>query len=55
MENEKKKSMILKNVPDDVKKYLLERQAIMKIERNLAQYSLEQTIYKIIREQKEGK
>lgn len=46
-----KKPLLLTNVPTDVLNYLLKKQLDNKIEKKVRQYSLEQTIYNIIREQ----
>jgi len=40
----------LKKMPDDVFKIILMEQGKIKAERSISQYSLEQTIYSIIRE-----
>lgn len=50
---EKKYQLLLKNMPDDVKEFLLKKQGDIKVEKKISQYSLEQTIYKIIRDYKE--
>ena len=50
-----KRPLHLKNMPLDIMDYLLKKQLEIKLEKGIKQYSLEQTIYKIIREQKEGK
>ncbi len=51
--NNKKNSLLLTDVPMEIKKYLLQIQGNIKIEKGINQYSLEQTIYKIIKEHKE--
>lgn len=42
----------LKQMPDDVYKIILTEQGKIKAEKRISQYSLEQTIYSIIREWK---
>lgn len=43
----------LKDVPLDVRKYVLKIQGEVKAEKGISQYSIYQTIYKIIKEHKE--
>lgn len=43
----------LKNIPTDVKKYILKVQGDTKSKKGIASYSQVQTIYSIIREHKE--
>ena len=45
----------LKEIPIDVMKIILREQGKIKSEKGIGQYSLEQTIYKLIRELKEIK
>lgn len=47
-----KKVYPLKQMPEDVYKIILTEQGVIKAERGISQYSLEQTIYSIIREWK---
>ena len=42
-------SLLLKNFPPDIRKYLMRLQMEHKIETGVGQYSLESAIYKIIR------
>lgn len=51
-EDRKGKVYPLKAMPDDVFKIILKEQGKIKTERSISQYSLEQTIYSIIREWK---
>lgn len=43
----------LKNMPMDIKKYILKVQGEMKVKKGLSRYSQELTIYKIIKEHME--
>jgi len=47
-------SILLKNVPNDVLVIILEVQGKMKVEKCIKQYSMEQSIYKMIRNYKRG-
>lgn len=47
-------SLLLKNFPPDIRKYLLKVQMEHKIEKGIGQYSLESAIYKIIRTKMES-
>lgn len=40
----------LKAIPQDILRYLLKIQGEIKSEKNIAQYSLEQTVYRIVKE-----
>ena len=51
----KKHSLLLKNVPLDIRRYLLQIQGNVKVAKGVNQYSLEQTIYKIINEHRDKK
>lgn len=44
------KPLHLKNVPDDILKFILKAQLEIKLEKKIKQYSLEATIYKLLRE-----
>ena len=46
-------ALILKDLPLDVRKYILKLQGEIKAEKGVCQYSMPLTIYKIIREHKE--
>lgn len=48
-----KKAMNLKNVPVDVVEYLLQKQLLFKLNKKTNQYSLEKTIYKLLREHRD--
>jgi hypothetical protein len=47
-------SLLLKNMPTHIRKYLLKIQGEIKTEKCISQYSLESTIYKIISQQIEN-
>lgn len=47
--------ILLKNVPDDIRKFIVREQAKEKENRGTQQYSLSMTIVKLIRELKECK
>jgi hypothetical protein len=44
------KSWLIKDVPDDVLKFVLKRQGDNKVKKGISQYSLSQTIFQIIKE-----
>lgn len=44
----------LKEVPLDIRKYILKIQGEMKCEKGISQYSISQTVYKIIRDHKDN-
>lgn len=46
-------ALTLKEIPEDVLKYILQSQGSIKAERKIGQFSMESTVYKIIREHKE--
>lgn len=46
-------AITLRTIPDEVHQYLLDIQGKTKSEKRVSQYSLEQTVYKIIKEHKE--
>lgn len=46
-------SLLLKNMPPDIRKYLLLLQANAKMEKDRKQYSMEATIYRVIKLQME--
>ncbi len=43
----------LKKIPDDVLKYILKMQGVIKEQKGIGQFSMESTVYKILREHKE--
>lgn len=45
----------LKKIPQDVIEYILKSQGLIKAEKKIGQFSMESTVYKIIREHKESK
>lgn len=47
---ESKKSLCLRDIPEDIKKFLIKTQCQIKVEKGISQFSLENTIYKLIRE-----
>lgn len=53
MPEEKLKQIKLEEVPTAAYKYVLKMQGEIKIEKNTSQYSLEKTIYRIIKEHEE--
>lgn len=51
--NDKGPTLPLKDIPKDVRKYVLKIQGEMKEKKGVAQYSQQLTIFQIIREHKE--
>ena len=47
-----KPTLPLKEIPEDVRDYILQTQAEIKIKKKIRQYSQQQTIFQIIREHK---
>jgi len=43
-------SLLLKNLPLDVRKFIIKMQGEIKYEKGISQYSMELTMYKIIKE-----
>lgn len=43
----------LRTIPEEVYEFLLETQGKIKVDKKVSQYSLEQTIYKLVREHKD--
>lgn len=53
MNDNKKPTIPLKEVPLDVRKYMLKIQGEIKEQKGISQYSLCQTVFKIIRDHRE--
>jgi len=47
--------LLLREFPEDVRKYLLKIQGKIKADKGICQYSLSQTVYKVVREHQQLK
>lgn len=48
--NIKKRDLLLKDVPDDIFKIIVEEQARIKVQKKSGQFGLAQVVYKMLRE-----
>lgn len=53
VKKEKKTTFPLQNIPEDVKRYILQVQGEIKCKKGISQYSQQLVIFQIIREHKE--